>query len=260
MDIEQSVIGRRPEVSDKQIIEAGNKLIKEGKRVTGFGLRREVGRCGDSKRLFKVWQVYLSSQSNENEHAVSALPVELEEVLNFVISETTTKLKSLATELNIAAVKTAEQRVAAAVELANEREQAAEAEVHDASITIDDLEAQLTSISLELAQCKQALQLAKEQTEGQIKLAGEFNLEISTLAIQLNAKEQETENVTHSLAEAEQRINNVQTEVSELKSEKAELRTENKRLINEVSKLSDMRDKQLSDLIEKLDKPIDNAA
>ena len=260
MDIEQSVIGRRPEVSDKQIIEAGNKLIKEGKRVTGFGLRRAVGSCGDSKRLFKVWQVYLSSQSNENDHAVSTLPVELEETLNFVISETSIKLKSLATELNIAAVKTAEQRVAAAVELANEREQAAEAEVHDASITIDDLEAQLTSISLELAQCKQALQLAKEQTEGQIKLAGEFNLEVSTLAVQLNAKEQETEIMSSSLAEAQQRINNALAEISELKVEKAELRTENKRLIVEVSKLANERDKQLSDLIAKLDRPIDNAA
>jgi len=260
MDIEQSVIGRRPEVSDKKIIEAGNKLILEGKRVTGFGLRRAVGSCGDSKRLFKVWQVYLSSQSNENEHAVSTLPVELEETLNFVISETTTKLKSLATELNVAAVKTAEQRVAAAVELANEREQAAEAEVHDASITIDDLEDQLTSISLELAQCKQALQLAKDETEGQIKLAGEFNIEVATLAVQLNSKEKEVENHELSLAEAQQRINNSLTEISELKSEKIELRAENKRLVDEISKISNERDKKLNELIAKLDRPIDSAA
>lgn len=260
MDIEQTTIGRRPEVSDKKIIEAGKKLISEGKRVTGFGLRRAVGSCGDSKRLFKVWEAHMSTQTKKGEHTVTTLPVELEETLNSVINDTTSQLQSLAAELNLAAVKTAEQRVAAAVELANEREQAAEAEVHDASITIDDLEAQLTSISIELAQCKQALQLAKGETEGQIKLAGEFNLEVATLAVQLNSKEKEVENHELSLAGAQQRIDNSLTEISELKSEKIELRAENKRLVDEISKISNERDKKLNELIAKLDRPIDNAA
>lgn len=256
----QPVIGRRPEVSDEKIVEAGKKLIAEGRRTTGFGLRSMVGNCGDPKRLLKVWQAYLSSQSNNADYVPLTLPVELEETLNSVVNETITKLKSLATDLNNAAVKTAEQRVAAAIDLANEREQAAEAEVHDASITIGDLENKLTSISLEYAQCKQALQVSQGETQRQIELAGEFNLEVSTLAVQLNAKEQETEIMSSSLAEAQQRINNALAEISELKVEKAELRTENKRLIVEVSKLANERDKQLSDLIAKLDRPIDNAA
>jgi chromosome segregation ATPase len=260
MDIIQPVIGRRPEVSDEKIIEAGKKLIADGRRATGFGLRGMVGNCGDPKRLLKVWQAYLSSQSNNADYVPLTLPVELEETLNAVVNETTTKLKALAIELNNAAVKTAEQRVTTAVDLANEREQDAEAEVHDASLTIDDLEGKLTSISLEYAQCKQALKLSQDETQGQIKLAGEFNLEISTLAVQLNAKEQETEIMSSSLAEAQQRINNALAEISELKAEKAELRTENKRLIVEVSKLSNERDKQLNDLIARLDRPIDNAA
>ena len=260
MDIEQPVIGRRPEVSDEKIIEAGKKLIAEGRRATGFGLRGMVGNCGDPKRLLKVWQAYLSSKSNNVDNVALTLPVELEETLNSVVAETTKKLKSLATDLNAAAVQTAEQRVAAAIDLANEREQAAEAEVHDASITIGDLENKLTSISLEYAQCKQALQVSQGKTQRQIELAGEFNLEVSTLAVQLNGKEQEAENLSHSLADAEQRVNNALTEISELKAEKTELRAENKRLINEVSKLANERDKQLSDLIAKLDRPIDNAA
>jgi len=132
--------------------------------------------------------------------------------------------------------------------------------VHDASLTIDDLEGKLTAISLEYAQCKQALKLSQDETQGQIKLAGEFNLEVATLAVQLASKDKEVESLTHSLAEAQQRINDALTEISELKTEKVELRAENKLLINEVSKLSNVRDKQLSDLIRKLNKPIDNAA
>jgi chromosome segregation ATPase len=260
MDIAQPVIGRRPEVSDEKIIEAGKKLIEEGRRATGFGLRSMVGNSGDPKRLLKVWQAYLSSQSNNADYAPLTLPVELEETLNAVVNETTTKLKALATELNNAAVKTAEQRVATAVDLANEREHDAEAEVHDASLTIDDLEGKLTAISLEYAQCKQALKLSQDETKGQIKLAGEFNLEVATLAVQLGSKDKEVENLTLSLAEVQQRVKDALTEISELKTEKAELRTENKLLINEVSKLSNVRDKQLSDLISKLDKPFDNAA
>jgi colicin import membrane protein len=116
MDITQPVIGRRPEVSDEKIIEAGKKLIAEGRRATGFGLRGMVGNSGDPKRLLKVWQAYLSSQSNNGDYEPLTLPVELEETLNAVVSETTTKLKALAIELNNAAVKTAEQRVATAVD------------------------------------------------------------------------------------------------------------------------------------------------
>ncbi len=260
MDITQPVIGRRPEVSDEKIIEAGKKLIEEGRRATGFGLRSMVGNSGDPKRLLKVWQAYLSSQSNNADYVPLTLPVELEETLNAVVTETTTKLKELATELNNAAVKTAEQRVSTAVDLANEREHDAEAEVHDASLTINDLEDKLTAISLEYAQCKQVLKLSQDETKGQIKLAGEFNLEVATLAVQLGSKDKEVENLTLSLAEVQQRVKDALTEISELKTEKAELRTENKLLINEVSKLSNVRDKQLSDLISKLDKPFDNAA
>jgi flagellar biosynthesis chaperone FliJ len=76
----------------------------------------------------------------------------------------------------------------------------------------------------------------------------------------LGSKDKEVENLTLSLAEVQQRVKGALTEISELKTEKAELRTENKLLINEVSKLSNVRDKQLSDLIAKLDKPIDKAA
>ncbi len=260
MNTTQSVIGRRPEVTDEKIIEAGNKLTTEGRRVTGFGLRKAVGDSGDPARLLKVWQAYLSSQSNNADYVPLTLPVELEETLKAVVNETTTKLKALATDLNDAAVRTAEQRVAAAIDLANEREQAAEAEVHDASITIDDLENKLTSISLEYAECKQALKLSQDETQGQIKLAGEFNIEVSTLAVQLNAQEQANKNITISLNNALQRTDNLLKEVTELKVEKSEFRAENKRLVNEVSKLSSERDKQLSELIAKLNSPIDNAA
>ncbi len=255
-----TTIGRRPEVTDDSIVRAGQKLIDEGRRVTGFALRKEVGNTGDPKRLLKVWLAHLSSQSVTPDDALLDIPVELEKALHSVVDETTEKLKSLALELNSAAVNTAEQRVRAAIELANKREQEAEAEVHDAALTIDDLEKQLTTLSLEYAQCQQALQLSKEETKAQTKLAGEFNLEISTLAVQLSCQQKENEKLALSADSAQQKIDNLVAVVSELKEEKSELRSENKRLAIELSKLSNERDKQLGELIAKLDTTTNDAA
>lgn len=260
MDMAKNTIGRTPEVSDELIIEVGNKLMEEGRRITGFALRKAVGNKGDSQRLLKVWLANLSIQGVIPDNKQRALPVELEETLNSVVNETTEKLKSLALELNQAAVTTAEQRVAAAVELANGREQAAEAEVHDAALTIDDLEKQLTTISLEYAQCQQALQLSKQETQHQLKLAGEFKIEISTLAVQLNTQEQANEKLVQSTQHAALEIEKLQATVFELKEEKSELRSENKRLAVELSKLSNERDKQLGELIAKLDTTTNDAA
>jgi len=254
MDIAKTTIGRTPEVSDKLIIDAGIKLTENGRRVTGFALRKEVGNKGDPKRLLKVWQADLCSQMATSENVPLTLPVELEEALNSVVNETTAKLKSLAIELNNAAVNTAEQRVAAAVELANEREQAAEAEVCDAALTLDDLEKQLTSISLEYAQCQQALQQSKQETQAQTKLASEFNIKISTLAVQLDAQAQANDKLTVTLEAEHEKLDNLLVQIDELKSDKIELRSENKRLVFDLSKVSNERDKQLSDLITKLDK------
>lgn len=256
----KNTIGRTPEVSDELIIEVGNKLMEEGRRITGFALRKAVGNKGDSQRLLKVWLANLSTQGVIPDNKQRALPVELEETLNSVVNETTEKLKSLALELNQAAVTTAEQRVAAAVELANDREQAAEAEVHDAALTIDDLEKQLTTISLEYAQCQQALQLSKQETQHQLKLAGEFNFEVSTLVTQLSAHEQKNIDLIQSAEIDKNNNNELITEIAELKAEKSELREENKRLAIEVSKLSNVREKKLSALITQLENDNNDAA
>jgi len=260
MDITKTTIGRKAEVTDESIVQAGQKLSEEGRRVTGFALRKVVGNRGDAKRLLKVWLAFMSSQTMApDSNAPLALPVELEETLNSVVNETTAKLKSLAIELNNAAVNTAEQRVAAAVALANEREQAAEAEVCDAALTLDDLEQQLTSISLEYAQCQQALQQSKQETQSQIQQAGEFNIEISTIAEQLTTLGRANENLINSAETMQQTIDKLTVEMIEIKADKNEIKTENKQLIDEITRLSNGRDKQLFDLIEKLD-PFNDAA
>ena len=47
----ETQIGRTPEVSDEAIIRAGNALLQQERRVTGFALRKAVGNKGDAGRL-----------------------------------------------------------------------------------------------------------------------------------------------------------------------------------------------------------------
>ncbi|MFT5717182.1 MAG: colicin import membrane protein [Oleiphilaceae bacterium] len=74
-------VGRSPEVSDSEIIKAGETLLEDGRRVTGFALRKGVGGRGDPKRLFKVWNAHLSLNHESHDATDRALPFVLNEHL-----------------------------------------------------------------------------------------------------------------------------------------------------------------------------------
>lgn len=65
----------RTVVSFDDVVEAGRSLASEGSAVTGWALRRVVGR-GDPARLISLWQVHQSERVQPNEAPLeSLLPV-----------------------------------------------------------------------------------------------------------------------------------------------------------------------------------------
>ncbi|GAA3973648.1 DNA-binding protein [Allohahella marinimesophila] len=134
---------RPSEFEDSDIIQAGQQLLSDGRRVTGFALRKVVG-GGNPKRLADVWATYLQQQNSEEAQSAPELPVELEEALAAMTGNFVEQLRELVGQLNTRAVKTAEKRVAEVIASAKAQQQAAEQEVQDATETVDDLEEKLT--------------------------------------------------------------------------------------------------------------------
>jgi chromosome segregation ATPase len=155
---------RPPEINNEDIVKAGKELLASGRNVTGFALRQRVG-GGSAPRLKQVWDEYLSSQSGAVVEQITELPIELEEQLKTVSVALVERLRLLASELNVHAVKASERRVSEVVRAAGEQRAQAERELADASTTVDDLEAKLETaagevqnLTTKLTHCAEVLQ------------------------------------------------------------------------------------------------------
>ena len=211
---------RPAEFEDEQIIEAGKRLLSEGRRVTGFALRKEIG-GGNPSRLVRVWEEFRQSQEVVESQPVQDLPVEVEEALTEMTDSFLDQVRSLALNLNNRAVRTAERRVADVMKSAKEQQESAEAELIDAATAVDELESQAKALQDELDQTKRALNTANEENK--------------TLGNRLVSLEKE-------LAIADQKLSKEQEKTKDLKDEVAGLKNANKSLEGDKSDLREQRD------------------
>lgn len=90
----------RPAIYEpEQIIEAGLALHAEGRNITGFALRNQVG-GGNPTRLRQIWDEYQASQSTVVTEPVVGLPVVVAEEVKAVSAALSERITQLATELN----------------------------------------------------------------------------------------------------------------------------------------------------------------
>lgn len=78
---------RQPEVSDDEIIAAGERLQGQGKRLTGWALRTALGGRGNPKRLFDVWQCQIAKDKPEGQAEVIALPPSVQEMADAALAQ-----------------------------------------------------------------------------------------------------------------------------------------------------------------------------
>lgn len=157
---------RPTEVTNEQIIEAGNQIISAGRSVTGFALRKII-KAGDANRLKKVWDEYQLSQTVSTLQPVAELPIEVAEEVALVSQALSEKISLLAIELNDKAVKASERRVAELVRTTSEQRLQAERELADASETVDDLERQLDAKESEIEKMQESLDISRGLTQTQ---------------------------------------------------------------------------------------------
>ncbi|EBP3332882.1 DUF2913 family protein [Salmonella enterica] len=145
----------------EQIIEAGLALQAEGRNITWFALRNQVG-GGNPTRLRQIWDEYQASQSTVVTEPVAELPVEVAEEVKAVSAALSERITQLATELNDKAVRAAERRVAEVTRAAGEQTAQAERELADTAQTVDDLEEKLDELQDGYDRLTLALETAKD--------------------------------------------------------------------------------------------------
>jgi len=159
------------------------------------------------------------------------------------------QLNTIVGQLNSVAIDAAEQRVASAVQLANEREESAEAEVHDAMLTIDDLEKQLSVVSRAHVQAKTQLD---EQAIKHDSLSAEMNglsMLNEDLNEQLRMEKLKSKELSKDIESSTVEINQLLIQVADLKSDKVTLKSELEVLITQLKETSDERTKLLDRLM-----------
>ncbi|WP_457805569.1 DNA-binding protein [Stenotrophomonas maltophilia] len=183
---------RPAEISPDAVIAAGKQLLAENRNVTAFALREAVG-GGNAQRLRQIWSAHLAA-SSESDSAPAELPLELAGVLEKASGEQTAILKRLAAELNAAAVRAAERRVADLAASAEEARAVADKEMADASAAVDALEQRLEEILVakgqleaDLAQERERLQSALVDLAKVSEQADGYRVQAAGLVDQLTA-------------------------------------------------------------------------
>jgi chromosome segregation ATPase len=206
---------RPAEISDKQIIEAGQALQAAGRNITGFALRRQIG-GGDPARLKHVWDEY--SKGSARAEPVAELPVEVAESLAAMTKALTDTLAEFVRELNNKAVKAADARVAEAIRGAAEQAEQAQRELADASQTVEELEATLDEAHARIVSTEAERKALVEQI-AELREKNAALVERATAA-ETRATELRTENAALRMELEKERKT-----AGELRTENAELRT-----------------------------------
>ena len=132
---------RPPEITDHDIIEAGQQILAAGRPVNGFALRTLTD-GGKPARLMKVWVDHLSGQTALPASLPTVeLPLQMAEELAVVTKALGERMAALAISLNNQAVQAAERRVHQVQRAADEQSAKDQAALADAATVVDALQA-----------------------------------------------------------------------------------------------------------------------
>jgi len=170
----------RPAVhTDEEIIEAGKRIQDQDRKVTGYGLRNELG-GGDQKRLLAVWKNFTSHDVEES-IPDTELPAELEESLNSASKTLLNHLRSMALQIHQAATKVAERQVAEITRQYKELEEQTDAELKDAAIIIEKRESEIADLKYNLAITEEKLDSARRDAEQHEKKAFQLQTKLDEM-------------------------------------------------------------------------------
>ncbi|CRN65372.1 chromosome segregation protein SMC [Pseudomonas aeruginosa] len=222
---------RPTEFTDEQIIKAGLEIESQGRRVSGFAIRKLLG-GGTQSRFKAVWEAYKAKGAVETPVDNRDLPVEIEDLLGQLGGTLIEHLQSLALNINNQAHRISERRVAEVLQRsAAERTQHAE-EIQEASDALDDLDKEVESLKAQLKDWQQRAEVAQEAS--------------TRLSADLAASTERQRSLTAELAETKPRLAELTQTNKTLEAELVSLRP----LKEEVARLRESTSAQANELAE----------
>jgi len=252
-------MGRTPDISQIEIIEAGKKLIEANNKVSGYALRKAVGRKGDPIRMIRIWDEYQNSLDNTVERAIELTPA-VKMVLTDSINSISTTFETLFVDIYKKAKSDAQGLISSAINLAEVRQIKADKEMQDAMITIEELEQELSTLeeSLEVNECA-AEKLLKTTTELETaleQLTQKGKEQYKLLELATSAKEE----VIKNTALKEAHIETLTQNNTDLKADKTSLQKEVEQLKIELLNKTKEHDQHIKNTLKKLENKFDSAA
>ena len=224
---------RPPEITDHDIIQAGQQILAAGRPVNGFALRT-LTEGGKPARLMKVWEDYLSGQTALPVSLPNAeLPLQMAEELAVVTKALNERLAALVISLNNQAVQAAERRVHQAQRAADEQSAKDQAALADAATVVDALQAKLGNSETNAEALGQQLAEAHALTEARTG-------ELAQASERLVAQERESQQASLEYAAELARLNKMLED--ERKSHKDEVALQRAELVEQADKATHARE------------------
>jgi colicin import membrane protein len=166
-------MGRHAEVTEEEIIQAGQEIERSGKNANSGSIRAKLGGRGGYPRIRVVWEAYKSNSSDieESTHEIN-LPTEIEDNLEAISKQVIKQLTQITKSSYTIAQQLVEKRLSSTIEEYKEKIFDFEQFEQDASESIEQCETQIN----ELHNLNNALTLQYEELKSDnIKLAAELS-------------------------------------------------------------------------------------
>ena len=224
---------RPPEITDHDIIQAGQQILAAGRPVNGFALRT-LTEGGKPARLMKVWEDHLSGQTALPTSLPTAeLPLQMAEELAVVTKALGERMAALAISLNNQAIQAAERRVHQVQRAADEQSGKDQAALADAATVVDALQAKLGQAESE-AEALQT-QLAEAQALSEARTG-----EVAQAGKRLGAQERQSQQANLEYAAELARLNKMLED--ERQSHKDEVALQRAELLEQAGKATHVRE------------------
>jgi chromosome segregation ATPase len=185
-------MARLPEVTEEEIISAGQEIEQSGKPANPGSIRTKLGDRGGYPRIRTVWDKYKkgSGSNGEDEHEI-VLPTEIEDNLDRLSKQVITHLTQITKSSYDIAQQLAEKRVSSTIDEYKGRITEFEQFEQDASDSIENRESQIDELKEKNAFQEQQINDLKTE---KIKIQAE--LEFSKVHIaKLEKKEKDLDNL-----------------------------------------------------------------
>ncbi len=251
-------VGRTPEVTEIEIIEAGKKLIAKDKTVTSSALRKVLGK-GGFERLSRVWTEYEKCQVRSTDNSIE-LTSEIKKAIDDATSSLSQAFESLVKNMYEKMNSEAQEHITSAINLADSRQKKGDDEMHDAMNFIEDLEQTVSAIeeSLEISEeVTEELKHTNNELEVALeKLTNEFQEQYNSLELVSS----ENEEIIKTTVLKEAHIETLTQNNTDLKADKTVLQKEVEHLKSELLNKTQEHNLKIEDILNKLEEKFDEAA